>query len=504
MTTKTPWITAVKRNGRHTLLDQDGKPITLNLIASASRAALGGGVVSDVRARIAAAGGTIGSLHLDALNAYVGDLVASSLWPKLIELWVPLGDQWAAAMVKLKVASGGASALTNSNGVTTAEADYKVLNGVQFVANGTGTNKKLGTGLNPRTYFNNTVGQAWGLGIFTPSLTWNGIPIGAETNAELYVGNGGTSNMSATINNKNGSMGGAAANNGAIAHGGWRATQYGADGVGRNWVNGCGEQTFSGTSPSAPANAQIVLASCNNGFWSDAALQGYAIFTELTQEEMQTLAQFFLNVNEAVGRDAYRKEYCANGDSITAGNGATNAATDRRSVLVANRLGLVESNQGHSGSRMGTQIAAVENYSILNNQVQHLLGRRPLFWSIAHGINDISQVDDLDAVLLEYDNVMTRCKQANLIMENGMLCAPAYLDPVAYMARYPNSKWTQSRRDQFAAGVKKLAQKYGTRFVDFGEGRMKNVPGVISADDLHPSTFGYSLMAPDEIDAWVA
>lgn len=459
-----------------------------------SRRAMGGGVFNAYRAAIAAAGGTISSLHLDALDRYLGDLVASSAWPKILELHLPLGEDWLAAMVKLKYPSGNPSSLTNANAVTTAEADYKVRAGVKFVGN---TNKKLLTGFNPRTVFGNNAGFAWGMGVFTTSLTWAGIPMGAETNAELYIGNGGTSNLSSTINNKNGSAGFPAANNGAIAHGGWRAVQYGADGLGRNWIGGCGEMTFSGTSPAAPANSQIALASCNNGFWSDATLQGYAIFTELTQVEMQTLAQFFINVNEAVGRDAYRKELDACGTSITAGTGATNAATDRYSAITAARYGLLDSNHGQSGSRIGSQIPDITNFSVFNNCLQHLLGRQPLHWSMEHGINDISQAEDIDGMLADYDRVLTWAKQSNIIMENGTLCGPSWIDYGPYMQVYPASLYTPERHRRYTAGVRKLAEKFGTKFCDFGTGRMANQAGVFDSSWLHPNTYGYSLLAED-------
>lgn len=86
--------------------------------------------------------GTISNGSKDAINTFVLALKSASLWTKMIDVGVFAGDQLAAALVKLKAASGTSDVITNVGFVS---GDYTEATGL--LGNGT-TSKYLRLGVN--------------------------------------------------------------------------------------------------------------------------------------------------------------------------------------------------------------------------------------------------------------------------------------------------------------------------------------------------------------------
>jgi hypothetical protein len=98
--------------------------------------------VLDYKARISAAGGTISESSLDYAEKFVQDCQTTSLWTKLSEVGLFLGDQLTGALVKLKSVNLGS--LVNHNFV----AGNYVERGASGGLLGDGVTKYLETGLN--------------------------------------------------------------------------------------------------------------------------------------------------------------------------------------------------------------------------------------------------------------------------------------------------------------------------------------------------------------------
>ena len=435
-------------------------PGGVNLLGFTSNPTIARGVLANYKAAIVAASDTVTNYELDALYGPLSTLVRSSVWPKLKELWIPLGtDATKGALVKLKGA-----AMSHVGMVT---GDYNSATGIT----GDGIGKALNTNFNPTTAAV-TAGE-WGFGVFALKTTGGGILGGTLSGTTTYLSYNTSSD--GKINNV-----GTGANNGPQTAR-WNAIQVGGGNI-TAWLDGYTHSTTAYSSGTLP-NTALTLLAANSSFWSTQSISGYAAWTpSLTATEMRILAQFFEDANVALWRTAYQPTLVASGDSNTAGFGLGSPTTERWPVLACAALGLTEDNQGVSSSTMsdnddgGSSSRWVTARKILNSS-----GRAPTLMTVALGTNDDRYKVSAANFLADYETWLTYQLSAGIDPRQICLFSPILATDVLSSA---------SRQKQFGDIIYGLAVKYGTDFFD-----ARAVSVTFQADNLHMNSAGHTALA---------
>jgi lysophospholipase L1-like esterase len=415
-------------------------------------------VLSKYIAAVVANASTVSANTIEALKDPLSNLVASSVWPKLLELWVPpLDGGIAAATVKIKTAPGIAAAMTNTAFV---DGDLSAYQGLKS----DGATKKLATGFTAAPYINE-----WGFGVYETTATDSGgILAGDGTNNYIAFASTSFSKI----------------NNVAVAHSHrprLLSVQTSATtGKATSHIGGYTKDTQ--TASNGAANP-IVLFAHNAGQLTNAALGGYAAWQGvLSSYELNLLQDFFDMVTFAMGRTVRIPSACFCGDSNTAGVGVTGA--QRWSTLLANHLGMAERNAGKNGSAMSSTATSNAGGSVATKwystdiSTETTYGDSLLF--VMLGTNDDQFNSNETSFLSEYDAWVAAQIAIGWNPRNIMLIAPPY---AASIYAHPDKLL------RLGSCVTTISQKYGTKFLDAYP--VINQAGMLQADNLHLSVNGH-------------
>jgi lysophospholipase L1-like esterase len=428
-------------------------------------------IVNNYRANIIANSGTISTQHLNALATYLDSLVSSTAWPKIKELWLPMGDQLAAMLVKLKYLAALSAVTTHDNLV---EGDY-----VPTVGLTGGTNRRLKSAFNPNTHFSSALS---GMGVFTLVENW-------ETSGVLA---GSTSGLSYFLNIATvGRLGNYTISSGA-GHPQGRGLQWMQFRSSNFEAGTAGRITFSAPSAAALNNDTFNLFSAGGGFYSNPTVGGYVLFEAMTPQELRSVDLFFKRVNAAVGRDPYAPSVNFIGDSITSGVGASAEAT-RWVNLFANKYGLAINNQGLTG------------YTLKAPQYPGPWGVYPLtlnlynkpstFYVIFIGTNDAYNYDAPSTHLQDFESAY-RTMLNTLVSDGVDLASQAILVSPSWPADAALINGvTRARYESYVSTVAALASEYGVPYVD-AYATILAAGGAAALDDqIHPNDVGHAAIA---------
>ncbi|CAB4182632.1 SGNH_hydrolase domain containing protein [uncultured Caudovirales phage] len=435
------------------------------LAASATTESLVNTIVFNYAAAVTSAGGTISRSTLNELRVNLHPVLASGVWDKILELWLPAGDSITSALVKLK--TSGAASLTNSNFVA---GDYT--EGSSLWAGSTNTNKKLTSDFNPVSSGLSATNMS--VGYYSLSDSWTGVALGGSNSAfYLGYGNGGGSNQigSTSVNNVSG----------------YRLKTLTLNSSNVLGVTQNAIETTLGVNASSP-NGVLTPYVYGSGFYSNIRLGGYYAASALTTAELRVVATFFDSVSRALGRSINAPTAVFFGDSITQGSGATTTA-DRWSTLTALKLGLTEVNSGISGTTL-LNVSPTGANNARDSYLMRALVKMPTKLFILYGTNDISKDSANFTTVnfeIQYGEIIEALLSAGILAEQITLGTPPYATAVTDSAAA-----RATRQASFSASVKAVGAKYGITVRDVNAVTAASAAlGVLSSDNLHPNDFGH-------------
>jgi len=439
--------------------------ISTNRVPLASK-----GIVNTYRTNVVANSGTISEAHLRALSTSLELLIRTSAWPKIKELWVPLGDNLAAALVKIKYPSTLTAVLTQDNVV---EGDYVPVVGITG-----GTNRRIKSDFNPSVEL--TTASA-GIGVFTLRESWttNAVLCGSTSGTSYYLHFApGTSKLGSYTTPT------------SADHRRGRAFQWGQFRSG-NAEFGSGRRiTFSAPATASAMSGAFSVFSTNNTFFSDATVGGYALFDAMTPDELGSVDLFFKQVNAAVGRDSFAPSVNFIGDSITTGIGASGEST-RWATIFAARYGFTRNNQGQSGATLkAPPFPTFAVYPLTAN----LYNKPSALYVLALGTNDArnfaapsTHLEDFDAayrVMLD-----TLAADGVSLKDQVILMGPIWVTDTGLEGL------TRSRYLDYVAAVAQIADDYGLAYVDAYAVILAAGGASALADNVHPNDTGHAALA---------
>lgn len=472
-----------------------GQTTFLNRSINVSRAVgLSRGLLATFQTNVATAGGIVGTdllqTTIDKIQLWLDAFMRTTAWPKIRELWVPIADTSTlgglnAARVKLKYPAGAAAALTNS---LLTMGDYTPMGGINTAA---GTGKRLTSDFNPSTAspalpageqgfmaycFGTGSRGAKGVDQATAAATvafagYTGAVMGSSTNSNFFAP------LAASLIGR--ISGGTVSTAG---QGRCRAMQQTA-GVAQAWAGGYLSATLANASPTQN-NSVICVAGANAGDANNfsGSIGGYAYFDTLTAVEMGDVADFFDNINIALGRPVFFEELLAHGDSNTfaVGNGPTPpSAAQRWSALLAADFSLIENNQGYSGSSI---LATNPNSGTQLRLIQRLFGTSARVNVLMWGTNDIANATTVQS-LIDYEAAVVAAKRARV--QNIILLGVGTVDWVAAAVTYAGTGFATNPHDNtqvpaWNAAVKAMAARQGVGYYD-----ISTVPNALQTDGVH-------------------
>jgi lysophospholipase L1-like esterase len=447
--------------------------------------------------RIAQGAANVQESHIAALEQALSPLLASSAWPKIRELWVPLGANLTGALTKIKYPAGNSATMVNlgASGVNPFVAgDYDPYIGIT----GNGTTKFLSTDANPTT-LGMTAGNI-GLAAHTTSLTWTGIL--ASSWILMYTGSDFTTG------------------GGYIDNAGQSSVRRVNFNTGMNFVNAvtgglitCGVNGVTlGSAPNAQikTNAVMQIGAMNSTSVSNAIMTGYALFDGMTTAELTLLSDFFQRLNSAIGRGTFTS-LVGIGDSILLNAVDT---VNRYTKKLADALGLTEINAGVNGSTMslcpllgasggangGTKadfVLSTDGTTLPTGELSRVFLGSGALYLIGYGINDTSfsgNVANFDAA---YRRSLDLMVAAGIDMSTVLIVGITYASNTG--GAINTGGYYQASIQAFLAAEAKLASDYGcmyTRCYDLWNAT--NAATYLLADGatggIHPNATGHAAM----------
>lgn len=456
------------------------------LTAQYPNVTLANGYVSSMRA---AQGVNADERHLSILAQFLGPLIASSAWPRIKELWVPLGANLTGALVKIKFPLGGSSSWSASG---FASGDYIPSVGLS----GDGASKILTSSTSPSNS-GVAVGDN-GMAAFTNFNSWAGIlagVAGSPPNANFYYLGNNTTSSSESFNG---------ATTSRMQNGRMNFVQVSpTDNLMEAGIGGLVQSSNVMAQTTLPTGG-LQLFGTGSAFFSNAAIMGFAHFSSLNQTELGLLSRFFESVNYALGRCGNAMNFM--GDSYCVGVQIAQSA--RYSTIVAGALGLTEVNVGVASTTMAfaanqgqggpTNTAAMWGFApgTLGNAGTGLLPSvlvgSPAYWHFNLGLNDLSYRGDLDAYITQYETTILQMNasgvSSNRIVFDGIPFTPS--------GSVVNSFYTAQAAQAWEAALAALAAKHGCIFVPlYNLWNASNTGTFMQPDLVHPSPAGHALIA---------
>lgn len=176
------------------------------------------------------------------------------------------------------------------------------------------------------------------------------------------------------------------------------------------------------------------------------------------------------------------------GDSWTVGSGASNPATQRFSTLIAGRFGMVEKNYGVGGAGFTRPSTFLSQLEAANSGMTDAEKADTRIVLICGGVNDIRNMSD--TTLPDFQGAVIDCQErAKQIFPNALICMAVgntMKTPYYDTARYWIESAIQTLRDTNTAGAVLIIDHVGAAI---------NGRNTYTSDDLHPNTYGHSLLA---------
>jgi lysophospholipase L1-like esterase len=447
--------------------------------------------------RIAQGAANVQESHIAALEQALSPLLASSAWPKIRELWVPLGANLTGALTKIKYPVGNSATMVNLGvgGINPFVAgDYDPYVGLT----GNGTTKFLSTDANPTT-LGMTAGNI-GLAAHTTSLTWTGIL--ASSWVLLYTGADFT-------------VGG-----GYIDNAGQSSLRRVTFNTGMNFVNAiagglvtCGANGVTlGSAPNVQIrpNAVIQIGAMNSTSVSNAIMSGYALFDGMIEAELILLSNFFQQLNSAIGRGVFTS-LVGIGDSILSNPGDT---VNRYTKKLSDTLGLIEVNAGVSGSTMslcprlgvfggdngGTKadlVFSTDGSALPTGDLSKAFLGSGALYLIGYGMNDASYSGNVIQFNTAYRRSLELLKNAGVDLSTVLIVGITYASNIGGSVN--TGGYYQDSIQSFLAIEAKIASDYGcmyTRCYDLWNSA--NAATYLLPDGatggIHPNSAGHQLM----------
>jgi lysophospholipase L1-like esterase len=451
----------------HGQINNPPSATALGLAPDSIQRSIAKNVVDAFAANVLSNSGTISDAQLLALAASLDPLVSSSAWPKIKELHVPMGDQLAAALVKLKYPAALGFVLTQDNVVS---GDYKPSVGLTG-----GTNKRVKSDFDPSVHIA-TLNA--GFGVFSLSPTWNTGALGGSTVGSSYY-----------LNFQNISKVGT---NSTSSHLRGRALQFAQFRGGQAEFGTGGSITHTQAGGASAMSGTFNVFSTAGSFYSDATVGGYAIFEAMTTNELGVLDTFFKQINSQLGRNPYAPDVNFIGDSVTAGVGAT-STTNRWVNIFATTFGLAINNQGSSGATLKSPPYPTFSVYAL---VEKLFNKPSSFYVIALGTNDAYNYDapstHLEDFISTYRSMLDQLRASNIDLGSQVIVISPFYPADSALT----NGVTRERYVSYVNAVSSLASEYGIPYVD-GYATILNAggPGVAMADGIHPNDVGHAAIA---------
>lgn len=428
-------------------------------------------VLQNYRAAIVAAGSSIGQLELQALRDPLDRLIRSSVWPKLRELWLPLGADLTAARVKIK-----SDATATASMALIGAPTFNALAGVI----GDGAAAALNTGFNPTTAAL-PVGD-WGFGVLPVGLAASGILGGTLAGTNTYIAY--SVGLGSTINNVGINL--------HIQQPRLMSVQYTAN-TAQGWVGGW--MQASGAGAAALPNSALTLLSAGGGFWSSQTVAGYAVWSPaLTAAELLSLQGFFDAVASALARNSLQASLVGCGDSNLAGSIGGITAAQRFLNIASKSLGLAEDNQGVANSVVSPAAGAGAGQNWLTGlPYVRSISRAGTLYVVMLGTNDDRYLVAPERFAADYEAWLAIQFASGFTPSQYILLSPpAATDPVSSLQRLA----------VYRDSIRSLARKYGCGFLDvyaLTSGRAD----YFQADNLHLNAAGHAAVGASLV-AYVA
>lgn len=424
----------------------------------------------DFFARVITNSGTISAPIQTAANTMFGSLKTASLWSKIVDMAVFMGD-FNAFPVKMKFPGGVASVLVNSGFVS---GQFNQFTGL--VADG---GNDLDTGVVPNAHGMTATDQSVAVYFSNPGQISGGtnINIGAGSiffmwsNLKQYQMSGGSASGAGQTERLN-----------VLTTDGSNIVSYGAGGAVDKSVSG----------GSSDAAASIHIFSYGGSFVaSGTAIQGYVLANGLSATDVTNLSGI-LDAFMAARIASSRAGIGFFGDSITFGTGASDTAHDYAS-LVSAAMSLTQLNAGISGTVLQSINKKVSGSDGRTSSYQRLSVLRPSKIHIQYGVNDINQTVAGGYTIALYQAQLVETVNI-LIATTGLTANDICIGSPSWFTAFAGDG-DRTRADAYAAAALAASVTAGTRFADCYAAIRDGGGAGLLADGLHPNDAGHAVLA---------
>lgn len=177
------------------------------------------------------------------------------------------------------------------------------------------------------------------------------------------------------------------------------------------------------------------------------------------------------------------------GDSWTVGSGATDPATQRFTTLIATRFGMTEYNYGVGGAGFTRPNTILAQITSAGSGMSDDEKANTTVVLICAGVNDIRNMSD--TTLADFLGAVVNCQElAKTTFPNALICMAVgntMRGPYYDTARYWVERAIITLRETNTAGKVLIIDHVGAAI----NGRSN----TYASDDLHPNTYGHSLLA---------
>lgn len=430
------------------------------------------GILLGYQSDVVAAGGALAAYEMDAIEYEILNLINSSAWSKLKEIWIPCGSSAAGAYVKLKFDSIAGRSMTASATPPT----YSQSVGFTGVP---ASSTKLITGINPSTNTNFT-DKDWGFGVYIANGAYSakvGSVGGTDAGSFTFIGNplpGDGINGTGV-----GTM---------LQPSGLRSVQIGG-GIGQSWFNAHLHASIAVSTSNS--NGNINLLSSNSTNYSDSTISGYACWSpSLTKSEFVLLSNFFSNVNRKLKRKSIANSLVVVGDSNTNPTSVGITSTQRWPYLLAKQLGLANVSGAEINNGIGNILMApfsgqtdyYTSYPTLNSAQQS-----PPLMIVMLGTNDLGYGVSEGNFRQYYNSWISIQIDAGINPNDMILVSPIWSNNV-------NGQYitTPAKAIAFGAIVKDIANQNGCYYFDGYAATSGNTGTWFQGDNLHLNVTGHA------------
>ena len=177
------------------------------------------------------------------------------------------------------------------------------------------------------------------------------------------------------------------------------------------------------------------------------------------------------------------------GDSWTVGSGATNPATQRFSTLIATKFGMVEKNFGVGASGFTRPLTFMSQLENANSNLSANDKSNTTLVVMCGGVNDIRNQGD--TTMADFIAAVIAWEQRAIeVFPNALICM-AVGNTVNTPVNDTGKHWVMSA----IMAMKDTHSTGKTLIIDHVGASINGRANTYASDDLHPNTYGHSLLA---------